>query len=72
MPWVVKRRWWVLAGGFVLLVVGNLPPVPGTGVRSLLDGLGFFLVFWAMLGVLLSIPIALRAHREAPRPHDPN
>jgi hypothetical protein len=50
MPWVTKRRWWILAGGFALLLLGLMQPGPGTAVRTLLGSLGAVLVFWAMLG----------------------
>jgi hypothetical protein len=72
MPWVFRRRWQILAGGLVLLLLGLVPRGPVTDVRSVLVGVGLVLVIWAMLGVLLAIPMALRGRREAPRPPDSN
>ncbi|MGA3183201.1 MAG: hypothetical protein ABSE52_01185 [Candidatus Dormibacteria bacterium] len=72
MPWVIKRRWWLLAGGVVLLVLGLGLSGPETSLRAILGVPGIFLVFWGALGVLLSIPLALRARHVAPRPPDSN
>ncbi|MGA8016661.1 MAG: hypothetical protein WCB85_12160 [Candidatus Dormiibacterota bacterium] len=75
MPWVVRRRWWILAGGSPLLLLGFVPSGPDTAVRALLEALevvGLAMVFWAMLGVLLAIPMALRARRAARRLHREN
>jgi hypothetical protein len=56
----------------VLLLLALVPRGPMTDVRSVLGGVGFLLVFMAVLAVLLAIPIALRARREARRRPDSN
>ncbi len=68
MVWLIKRRWWTLAGGWVLLLLGLVPSGPGTAVRTALGPLGLVLVLLAVLGALLEIRIALRSRREAPHP----
>jgi len=70
MPWVFKQRSWILAGGLVLLLIALVPRGPVTDVRSVVGGVGFLLVFLATLAILLSIPMALKARREARRPSD--
>jgi Na+/H+ antiporter NhaD/arsenite permease-like protein len=72
MPWLIKRRWWTLAGGLMLLLLGLVSSGPGTAVRNVLGPIGLVLVFLAVLGVLLEIPVALRARHEARRPPDSN
>jgi hypothetical protein len=72
MPSVFKHRCWILAGGLVLLLLGLVPRGPVTDVRTVVGATGFFMVFMAMLAVLLAIPMALRARREARRPPDSN
>jgi hypothetical protein len=61
MLWLINRRWWILAGAFMLLLLG-LVLLPA--VRSIPDVV-VFLLFWAMLGA-----VAIR--REAPRPPGSN
>ena len=56
----------------MLLLLAPVPSGPVTDVRSVLGGVGLVLVFLAMLGVLLAIPMALKARHEAPRPPDSN
>jgi hypothetical protein len=70
MPWVIKHRSWILAGGLVLLLVALVPRGPVTDLQSVLGQVGFVLVFLATLAILLSIPMALKARREARRPSD--
>ncbi len=65
MAWVIKNRSWILAGGLVLVLLGREPSGSETDVRSVLYGVGYLLVFLAVLGILLAIPMALRARREA-------
>jgi hypothetical protein len=72
VPWVIDRRWWILAGGLVLLVLGLGLAGPATPLRAILGVPGIFLVFWGALGVLLSIPLAVRARHVAQRPPDSN
>lgn len=70
MPWAIKRRWWILAGGLVLVLVALVPSGPVTDARVAAGAVGFFLVSWGVLAVLLAIPIALRGRHEAHRPPD--
>jgi hypothetical protein len=72
MAWVVKHRCWILAGGLVLLLLALVPSSPVTDARTLVGTAGFFMVVLATLAVLLAIPMALRARREARRPPDSN
>ncbi|MGH9208358.1 MAG: hypothetical protein ACRD1G_17690, partial [Acidimicrobiales bacterium] len=72
MAWVVKHRSWILAVGLLLLLLGPHAPDPGTDVRSVASGLGGFLVFLAVLGILLAIPMAVKARHEAHRPPRPD
>jgi hypothetical protein len=67
MLWVVKRRWWILAGGLALFLLGIEPPGPGTDFRSVAGGIGIVLVLLGLLGVVVAIPIALKARRAEPR-----
>jgi hypothetical protein len=72
MLWIINRRWWVLAAGLLLVLLGVLLSGPGTDIRIALGGLGLFLIIWAVFGILLAIPMALRDHREGYRPHHRN
>jgi hypothetical protein len=63
----MKRRWWVLALGVVLLLFGLLSSGPVDGVRGTLGALGFVMVYMAMLAVLRGTTMALRARSEAHR-----
>ena len=66
----MRRRWWVLAAGMVLLLLGIGPSGVGTATRTLRGPLGDARLFWAVLGVLLSIAAALGARRHPRRPTD--
>jgi hypothetical protein len=68
MVWIMKRRWWVLAVGLVLLLFGLLLPGPVDGVRGGLGALGFVMTYMAMLAVLRVISVAVRVRRAAHRP----
>lgn len=61
MLWVVKRRWWILAGGLVLFLLGLVLSGPRTdvGIGSVFGGVGLVMVVWATLAALLAIPMAL-------------
>lgn|GEM_PF-6294896 len=61
---MIKLRCWILASGLLILLLAPVLSGPGTDVRSFLVVVGFVLVFCATLGVLLAIPMALRARRE--------
>jgi hypothetical protein len=68
MPWVVKRRWWILAGGLGLVLLGIEPPDPGAwDWRTIAGGVGIVLVLFGLLGVVFAIPMALRARRAEHR-----
>lgn len=68
MLWVVRRRWWILAGGLALFLLGIEPPdLGGWDWRTVAGGVGIVLVFWGLLAVVVAIPIALKARRAEPR-----
>jgi hypothetical protein len=68
MLWVVKRRWWMLAGGLALHLLGIEPPNPGAwDWRAVVGGVGTVLVMLGLLGVVVAMPMALRARRAEPR-----
>jgi hypothetical protein len=70
MLWVVRRRWWILAAGLALFLLGIEPPDPGGwDWRTVVGGVGIVLVMLGLLGVVVAIPMALRARRE--EPHSP-
>jgi hypothetical protein len=59
MVWLVGRRWWLLAGAFVLVLLGSvLFPAILSGIPV---GVALFLLF-------ISIPMALILRYRAPRP----
>lgn len=70
VPWVIKRRWWMLAAGVVLLLLGFVPSDPWSAVRDVFLAVGSLVIFWTLLAILFAVPMALRARREAPRPPD--
>jgi hypothetical protein len=62
MLWLASRRWWILAGAFVLLLLGLVLSIP---VLSIIPVVVVFLLFFSML-------MALIARRGAPRPPSSN
>jgi hypothetical protein len=56
MPWLVSRRWWLLAGAFALLLLGLAHS------WTFLSGIPVVV----LLLLLISIPAALIACRETP------
>jgi hypothetical protein len=70
MPWVVKRRWWVLGAGLALYLLGIEPPGADIDLRSIAGGVGVILALLGMLAVVIAIANALRSRRGAP--HSPD
>lgn len=68
MVWIMKRRWWVLAVGVVLLALGLALPGPLEGVRAACAALGFVMTYMASLSFLRVMSVALRARHAAHRP----
>ena len=68
MPWVVKRRWWILAGGLALVLLGIEPPnYLAWDWRTVVGGIGSLLFLLGLLGVVAAISMALKARRAEPR-----
>lgn len=59
MVWLASRRWWVLAGAFVLVFVGLVRSISVLYIVPVV--LVLFLLFFSML-------VALIGRRGAPRP----
>ena len=64
----MKRRWWVLAVGVVLLALGLALPGPLDGVRAAFATLGFVMTYMASLSFLRVMSVAVRARHTAHRP----
>lgn len=67
MPWVVKRRWWILAAGLALYLLGIEPPGQDIDLRSVAYGVGAMLAMLGLLAVVVAFAKALRARLQARR-----